>query len=93
VNDRIAELGGEWNVSGVSLFVCECGDPGCAEKLEIAAAEYERIPTDEDHFLVFPGHEQPESERVVERSSRFVVVATAAPTGAQRWANKGLRDG
>jgi hypothetical protein len=93
VNDRIAELAGGWNETGVSLFVCECSDQGCAEALEIGAAEYERIRADESHFVVFPGHEQPESNRVVERSSRFVVVANAEQDGAQAGASEGRRDG
>jgi hypothetical protein len=82
VNDRIAELAGGWNETGVSLFVCECSDLGCAEALEITAAEYERIRADESCFVVSPGHEQPESERVVERSGRFLLVANAEPDSA-----------
>jgi hypothetical protein len=83
VNDRIAELAGGWTETGVGLFVCECSDQDCAEALEISAPEYERIRADESHFVVVPGHEQPESERVVERSGRFVVVANAEPDGAR----------
>jgi hypothetical protein len=83
LNDRIAELVGEWNQTGVCLFICECSDQGCSEALEITAAEYERIRAGESHFVVFPGHEQPELERVVERSGRFVVVADPVPDGAE----------
>jgi hypothetical protein len=93
VNDRIAELAGGWNETGVSLFVCECSGRGCAEALEISAAEYERIRADGSHVVVYPGHEQPESERVVERSGRFVVVASPALDGAQARAGEGRRDG
>ena len=92
VNDRIAELA-EWYETGVSLFVCECSDQGCAEHVEITAAEYERIRADESQLVVFPGHEQPESERVVERSGRFVVVANPEPDGAQARASAGSRNG
>jgi hypothetical protein len=74
VNDRIAELT-EWSKTGVSLFVCECNDQACALSLEITAADYERIRADESQFVVFPGHEQPHAERVVEHGGRFVVVA------------------
>jgi hypothetical protein len=83
VNDRIAELAGGWTETGVGLFVCECSDQGCAEALEITVPEYERIRADESRFVVFPGHEQPESARVVERSGRFVVVANPEPDGAR----------
>jgi hypothetical protein len=83
VNDRIAELAGAWNETGVGLFVCECSDQGCAEAVEITAPEYERIRAAESHFVVFPGHEQPESEGAVERSDRFVVVANPELDGAR----------
>jgi hypothetical protein len=83
VNDRIAELSGVWNEIGVSLFVCECSDPSCADAIEISEAEYARVRADESQFLVFPGHERPDSERVVERSLRFAVVANREPEGAQ----------
>jgi hypothetical protein len=83
VNDRIAELTGGWNETGVGLFVCECSDQACAEAVEITAPEYERIRADESHFVVFPGHEQPESEGVVERRGRFVVVANRELDGAR----------
>jgi hypothetical protein len=93
VNDRIAKLVDEWNETGVSLFICECSDRSCAEALEITAAEYERIRADESHFVVFPGHEQPESQRVVERCGRFVVIANAEPDGRQAGASEGRRHG
>ena len=78
VNDRIAELAGDWNDSGVALFVCECSDLRCAEALEITAPEFERIRSEDLHFVVVAGHEQPELERVVERNARYVVVASRA---------------
>jgi hypothetical protein len=83
VNERIAELAGGWSETGVGLFVCECSDQGCAEAVEITAAEYARIRADHSHFVVFPGHERPESERVVERRGRFVVVANRELDGAR----------
>ena len=92
VNDRIAKLVGDWNETGVSLFICECSDHSCAEALEITAAEYERIRADEANFVVFPSHEQAESERVVERRRRFLVVANAEPDGRQAPV-RGRRDG
>lgn len=76
VNEQIADLT-ESNETGVSLFICECIDQECAEALELSATEYERIRSEEANFVVFPGHEQPALERVVERHGRFVVVASA----------------
>jgi hypothetical protein len=90
-NDRIARLADEWNQTGVSLF-CECSDHGCVEAFEITAAVYGRIRADESHFVVFPGHERPDSERVVERSGHFVVVANPELNGTQARAREDRRD-
>jgi len=92
VNDRIAELA-EWNEAGVSLFVCECSDLGCADAaLEIDAAEYARIRADESHFVVLPGHERP-AQRVVERNDRFVVVTNQELGRIQPPGSGSRRDG
>jgi hypothetical protein len=91
VNDRIAELAG-WNETGVSLFMCECSDLSCTDALEMSDAEYARVRKDASHFLLFPGHERPKSE-VVERTSRFVVVANRELEDAQPRRSQGRGDG
>ena len=74
VNERIAELTEEWRQTEMSLFVCECSDPACAESLEITPAEYEWVRGDGARFVVLSGHQSPEVERVVEGNARFLVV-------------------
>lgn len=74
VNERIAELSGNWNKTGVGLFICECRDPACAEALEITPVEYEQVRANGARFVVLHGHEQPEAETVVDGCARFVVV-------------------
>jgi hypothetical protein len=55
-------------------FVCECGQEDCAEPLEVTHGKYEAVRRDPRHFLVFPGHEDTDLARVVERHGRFLVV-------------------
>ena len=74
VNEHVAELDGDWSQTGVSLFVCECSKPECAEVLEISPAEYDRVRSDSARFVVLPGHQLREAERVVEGNGRFLVV-------------------
>lgn len=71
VNEAIER--GEGN-TGPTVFVCECGYIGCSSTIELAIAEYEGVRTDFDRFLVIPGHEIPEVDRVVERHSEYLVV-------------------
>lgn len=82
VNERIAELTGDWSETGVSLFVCECGNPGCAEALEISRAGYDRVRAHGARFVVAVGHQLPELERVVEGSDRYLVVETIGAAAA-----------
>jgi hypothetical protein len=74
VNEHIAELSNDWRETRVSLFICECSSQACAESLEITAAEYERVRADGARFVVLPGHQVPDVERVVGGSGRFLVV-------------------
>jgi hypothetical protein len=76
VNERIAELTGLFNETGVNLFICECSDPACTESLEVSAGEYEAVRADGARFLVLSGHQIPELERVVDGNGRFLVVET-----------------
>ena len=76
VNEHIAELNGDSNQTAVSLFVCECSRPECAETVEISPSEYEQVRADGTRFVVLLGHQLPEVERVVEGNHRFLVVET-----------------
>lgn len=82
VNERIAELTGDWNETGVSLFVCECSNPDCAEAVEIRPDEYEHARSDGARFVVAAGHQQAEVEQVVEDHDRFLVVEHIGPAAA-----------
>jgi hypothetical protein len=79
VNERMAEaaehFAGTAEDERAPLdFVCECGRAGCAEKMAMSLAEYERVRSEATHFAVVPGHELPEVERVVERHATYLVV-------------------
>ena len=81
VNERIEAVSrefaeGDWDQKQEQLrLVCECGrQEECAELLEATVAEYEAVRPNPRRFLVLPGHEQTDIERVVERTSRFFVV-------------------
>jgi hypothetical protein len=73
VNERIAESAGRFN-AGDAEFVCECADPACAERVPATLDQYEDVRADGTHFLLSPGHELPELERVVKRPHKRSVV-------------------
>jgi len=73
VNERIAESAERFDAGG-SEFVCECSDPNCTNRVSASLAEYENVRAEATTFLVVPGHEQGDIERVVSDRGRFRVV-------------------
>lgn len=63
------------NGTGTAVFVCECGNLGCTEKVELTIAEYESVRSGFERFLIVPGHEIQTIEDVAERHSSYLVVA------------------
>jgi hypothetical protein len=78
VNERIAQLGERaeaWSSDGTIDFLCECGERGgCGQRVRVPLDAYERARSQDDRFIVRPGHETPELERAVEWTDDYVVV-------------------
>ena len=55
-------------------FVCECADANCTHRVSASLAEYEEVRAEPTTFLLTPGHEQGDIERVVSDRGRFRVV-------------------
>jgi len=73
VNERIAETSERFD-SEEAHFMCECSDPGCAERLEIPLTEYEQVRKDPTTFLLNPEHVEPEIEKVVKHRREYAIV-------------------
>jgi hypothetical protein len=81
VNERITESVERFGADAADL-VCECADPRCADRLQVALDEYERVRRRPERFVLAPGHEDPSVEATVERRPRFHVVEKRAPRAA-----------
>jgi hypothetical protein len=80
VNERVAEVAEQFMAGGTRVdFSCECGNRGCAEQIAMTLGEYEALRADATHFVVVPGHEVPDIERVVERHAHYLVVEKQDP--------------
>ena len=75
VNETIAEAqpAGEDDDSPKEFF-CECADDECRSRVKLTPREYERIHVSSDRFIVLPGHEDTEIERVEDHRTGYVVV-------------------
>lgn len=59
---------------GVLEVLCECGRDGCNGLISLTVAEYDGVHSQDDRFIVVPGHENPGIESVVERRDTYFVV-------------------
>lgn len=88
VNERIGEGAERAGFAGPMFFVCECGDAECSDTIEIRLDEYEHARESATIFLISPGHQSQEFERVLAENDRFTVVemiGAAAAATAERY--------
>lgn len=78
VNERVDEVakGLAYTEEAALLteFVCECCRQDCLQKVELTLAQYESVRSNPKRFVVLPGHERTEVERIIERLPGFFVV-------------------
>jgi hypothetical protein len=55
-------------------LVCECGHIECTGRVEISLETYERVRSESATFFVIPGHDDPQVEEIVERTSEYLIV-------------------
>ena len=53
---------------------CECGRLECRQRLQVTAGEYAIVRSSPTTFVVAPGHEITDAERVVETTERYRMV-------------------
>ena len=63
-------------------FVCECGQLGCNQLVELTLAEYEEVRANPRRFLMLAGHEIPDIELVIVRHDGYVVAEKVAEEAA-----------
>ena len=81
VNEAIARTAERYAADDAN-FVCECGDPDCAERVHASLDEYETVREDGTQFLVCEGHEVSEVERVLRRKAGHAVIQKVGKTVA-----------
>ena len=77
VNERIRGLANlfKWGEPAPLDLVCECRNATCVKRIEMSRTEYEAIRAQATHFALYPGHADPEIERVVSSHKGYDVVA------------------
>jgi hypothetical protein len=73
VNERLVEVAESWGSEPLQ-FLCECSGLDCKETISLDTQQYEGVRSSPNRFVIAPGHEIPEIERVVEANDRFTLV-------------------
>ena len=85
VNERIAEVDKAAEENNFAPdetlfeFLCECGASNgeggaCEERVLMTVNEYDQVRSEDDRFVLYPGHESDSLESVVARTERYVIV-------------------
>ena len=66
-------------------YKCECSDEDCEERISMELAEYQKIHTDRDTFIVMPDHQVDPIEKILRKTPGYSVVkknnSTPEPSG------------
>jgi hypothetical protein len=81
VNENIARLEERHGTTTQPVFVCECANSGCADQLAVDPETYSRVREEPRRFLVRPGHQDPQIERVVESHHDYLIVEKTGVAG------------
>jgi hypothetical protein len=67
-------LGGSLPEDELAAYRCECASTRCSELVKLTISEYEQVRSSSLRFVIRPGHEEADTERVAERHQRYAVV-------------------
>ncbi|HYH62682.1 MAG TPA: hypothetical protein VD766_12515 [Solirubrobacterales bacterium] len=73
-NERMAKWEERHDAREKELYLCECADPTCRDKLALTLEQYEHVRAHSRHFAVRNGHETPDVEVVVEEVGDWSIV-------------------
>lgn len=74
-NERVRDVAEGFSiVAERTNFLCECGLGTCADPVSLTLAEYEHVRSDPTWFVIVPGHEIADVERVIEDHGGYAIV-------------------
>ena len=91
VNENIARLEERHGTTAPEpVFLCECANAECTEHVSVEPDVYARVREEPRQFLVIPGHEDPQLERVVETHRGYLIVEKTGVAGEVAEQTEGL---
>ena len=82
LNERLEARALERDEDGTSFtVVCECSREECTERMRIAYDVYEEVRSAPTHFILVPGHREPQHERLLDVGDGYEVVEKTGVAG------------
>jgi hypothetical protein len=82
INERVREIASEHGTDiHLYEFYCECSNTDCTLRVELGLPDYERVRAHGNRFLIAPGHNLPEIERIVERNDAWWLIEKEGEAG------------
>jgi hypothetical protein len=69
--------------ASTEVYVCECSDPLCRDRISLTRPEYEAVRGYPTRFAIATDHENPEVDQLVSEGGRFTVVQKIAGSAAR----------
>lgn len=73
-NERTAQWDEVRDGPGPALYLCECADPECRQRISLTREEYERVRSDSGNFAVVSGHVVSSTETIVEDNEGWQLI-------------------
>jgi hypothetical protein len=90
VNERLAEI---VSMSASGEFLCECSRNDCTETMELSLRVYKIVRSSLNLFVILPGHECVEIEKVIQASDTYCLVETRYHDAVFTWRRETLAKG
>jgi hypothetical protein len=80
VNERIHDVRSPREAG--TDYICECVNSECFETITLIDSIYREIRANSSHFVLIPGHELDDIERVIRREPTYLIVEKLVPVPA-----------
>jgi hypothetical protein len=82
VNENIEQLEERYGSAQTEpTYICECANADCTGQLAVDRETYRRVRRNPRRFVVLPGHEDPQLERLIETRPEYLIVEKTGEAG------------
>jgi hypothetical protein len=83
-NEWIEDVrGSNGDAAAAEVYLCECGDRDCSQRILLTRPEYEAVRGYATRFALARDHENPEVDQLVSEGGRYTVVEKMAGSPAR----------